>query len=118
MSISGNKILAVPSPSTIFTTTAPLGVGATFTGSGADISNFVSTDVTVVADQPSSASGLVFSWSPDGITYTYSQSYTVAAGATQTFTLPSNNTFFNLVYTIGGVPQGIFSLTPFHYADP
>src|SRR5271154_1293276 len=58
-----------------------------FQGTSEDISEFVSIDVTVIADTDSAVDGLLFEWSQDNVTWGYTDggSFTILAGTGQNY---------------------------------
>lgn len=101
--------------STKNSTNVPLVANAIFQGVGEDMTKVVSIDISVLSDQLSATDGLLFEWSQDGVTYGYSESFTVHANIGQFLSLAPRAKFFRLSYTNGLVTQSNFQLTTTYY---
>jgi hypothetical protein len=91
-------------------TTAPLSGGATFTGTGTDVSDYAAVACTVYADVDSGASGMQFQFSTDNSNWddVYSFTMDVSDSDTRRFQFPVTAQYFRLVYTNGGGAQSAF----------
>lgn len=94
--------------------TANLGIGATFTGTATDVSDYSHITVFALADEDSAASGLTIEFSPDGTTWAASGStkhqFTVDADTSRSFQLGPEAQFMRVVYVNGGTAQTSFDL--------
>jgi hypothetical protein len=90
--------------------TTPLGISATFTGTATDVSGYGSVSVQVFADQASATDGLSLEWSIDGTNWDVQDQHDVAANAGAQFILPRAANQFRVVYTNGGTGQTVFRL--------
>ena len=91
-------------------TTTPLGGGATFTGTGTDVSPYAAVAVTLYSDVDSGASGMTFQFSTDNSNWDDVHSFTmdVSDSDTRRFQFPVTAQYFRVVYTNGGGGQGAF----------
>jgi hypothetical protein len=89
-------------------TVALLGIGATFTGVGTDVSGYDAVTIQLFADQDSAADGMQFQFSTDNVNWDDSSDFNMSAGVTRRFQFPVTAQYFRLVYTNGGVAQGVF----------
>jgi hypothetical protein len=83
--------------------TSQLTVGASFTGSGTDVSGFSSVAVTVHSDQDSAADGMRFEFSMDNSNWDDSYQFNLDAATSQTrrFQFPVCAQYFRVRYTNG-----------------
>lgn len=97
--------------STVNSTTALLGSGASFIGTAEDISSFAAVAINVEASHDSSAMGMMFEFSSDGTNWDdmFPFTYTAADGARR-FQFPASAQFFRVNYTNGGTGQTHFRL--------
>lgn len=101
--------------STANSSVATLGIGAIFTGTAEDISNYAAVRVSVFANQASAANGLSIQQSSDGTNWDFADAYTVAASTQCLIGVPPYAKFIRIVYTNGGVANTVFRLqTVFH----
>lgn len=91
-------------------TTATLGIGATFTGTGEDVSNFSEMRISVFADQASGTDGFSIQQSTNNTNWDITDTYTIPASTGKTFVVPRQARYFRMVYTNGGTSQGAFRL--------
>jgi hypothetical protein len=91
-------------------TTTPLAGGATFTGTGTDVTNYTSVGITLYADQASASDGMKFQFSTDNSNWDDIYSFNMAAGETRRFQFPICAQYFRIVYTNGGTIQGAFRM--------
>lgn len=91
-------------------TTATLGIGATFTGTGEDVSNFSEMRISVFSDQASGTDGLSIQQSTNNTNWDIIDTYTIAASTGKTFVVPRQARYYRIVYTNGGTGQGSFRL--------
>jgi len=91
-------------------TTATLGAGATFTGTGTDVSKYAAVAITIFADQDSAVDGMQFQFSSDNTNWDEVNSYNLDISVSQTrrFQFPVTAQYFRFVYTNGATPQGTF----------
>lgn len=89
---------------------ATLGISATFTGTGTDVTGYGSVSVQVFADQSSATDGLSLEWSTDNTNWDVQDQHTVTLNIGQQFIIPRAAQFFRLVYTNGGTGQTAFRL--------
>lgn len=87
--------------STANSTAVNLGVGAVFTGTAEDVSEYSSIMVSVFASHVSATDGLSMQQSTDGTNWDLADVYTVAAATGKTFNVAVNARFYRLVYTNG-----------------
>lgn len=90
--------------------TTPLGISATFTGTYVDVSLFTSIIVSIFADQASATDGVKFQWSSDGTNLDIEATAELAANAGRAYSLSPRAQFFRVVYTNGATGQGAFRL--------
>lgn len=91
-------------------TTTPLGSGATFTGTGTDVSGRNSVSVIFTADQDSAADGMQIQFSSDNTNWDDISSFNmdISSASTRRFQFPVVAQYFRVVYTNGAVAQGLF----------
>lgn len=101
--------------STVNSSTATLGIGAVFTGTAEDISNYAAVRISVFADQASAANGLSIQQSSNGTNWDFADAYTVSASTQCLIGVPPYAKFIRVVYTNGAVANTVFRLqTVFH----
>jgi hypothetical protein len=100
-------------------TVATLGIGATFTGVGTDVSGYTSVTIQLFADQDSAADGMQFQFSTDNVNWDDSNDFNLDITVSQTrrFQFPVTAQYFRLVYTNGGVAQGAFRVQTILHRD-
>ena len=116
----GSIYVSIPNKiSTVNSSTATLGIGATFTGTGEDVSNCGSITVTVDASHDSSASGMTMQFSTDNSNWddVYTWTYTAADGSRR-FQYPVTAQYFRVVYTNGGTGQSHFRCQTILHSEP
>jgi hypothetical protein len=91
-------------------TDTPLGSGATYTGTGIEVLDFVSCEVTVFANVASADQGLRLETSPDGTNWSHYHTYTVPANANRCYQFTLSARYFRVVYVNGGTAQTTFRL--------
>lgn len=91
-------------------TTATLGIGATYTGTGEDVSNFSEMRISVFSDQASGTDGLSIQQSTNNTNWDIIDTYTIPASTGKTFVVPRQARYYRIVYTNGGTGQGSFRL--------
>lgn len=90
-------------------TTTPLGISATFTGTGVDCLGYSAVTVTVKADQDSAVDGMLFEFSPDDTNWDDSNTFTFAlTDGSRRFQFPITARYFRVKYTNGSTGQGAF----------
>lgn len=90
--------------------TATLGSGATYTGTGEDVSNFSEMRITVFSNVASATDGLSVQQSTDNTNWDVTDTYTIPAGTAKTYVVPRQARYFRIVYTNGGTIQTSFRL--------
>jgi hypothetical protein len=119
--ITDTQIRATPLPvtgtmtanaviSTVNSSTATLGIGAVFTGTSEDITEYADIRVYVFADQASATDGLSIQQSSNGTNWDVTDVYTIPASTGKTFSVPASAKFYRVVYTNGGVANTAFRL--------
>lgn len=96
--------------STVNSTTANLGVSATFTGTTEDVTIYAQATVSVFANQASATDGLSIQQSTDGTNWDFFDVYSIPASTGKTFTIPVQARYMRIVYTNGAVAQTAFRL--------
>jgi hypothetical protein len=91
-------------------TDTPLGSGASFVGTGIEVLDFVSCEVTVFANVASANQGLRLETSPDGTNWSHYHTYTVPANANRCYQFTLSARYFRVVYVNGGTAQTTFRL--------
>lgn len=91
-------------------TTTPLAGGATFTGTGTDVTGYASVTVQLYADVDSAAGGMKFQCSIDNTNWDDSNDFTldVSESDVRRFQVPVTAKFFRIVYTNGAGAQSAF----------
>ena len=90
--------------------TALLGIGATFTGVFESVSAYAFFTASVFTDVASATNGLVFNWSHDGVNIDRSEGTNVNANIGRAFAITPRAKFFRIDYINGATAQGIFRL--------
>ena len=90
--------------------TTPLGVGATFTGSSIDMLNYSTIRVSVFANQASATNGLQVQFGNDGVNWDFNRYTTLAANTGSTSAFNRAARYCRVVYTNGGTAQAAFRL--------
>jgi hypothetical protein len=91
-------------------TTTPLGVGATFTGTAIDVIDYALIFVTVHTDVASATDGLCLQVSNDGSTWYDSECFSVAANSNKTYSFQADHKYIRTKYVNGGTIQTAFEL--------
>lgn len=104
--------LMVDEPNLISTnnsTIVTLGIGANFTGTGDDVSDYSAVTIQIDASHDSAVDGMTFEFSIDNVNWddTFLFTYTAADGARR-FQFPTTAQFFRVNYTNGGTGQSHF----------
>tara|TARA_R100000005_G_scaffold39910_1_gene18712 strand:- start:214 stop:2841 length:2628 start_codon:yes stop_codon:yes gene_type:complete len=92
-------------------TTSTLGAGASFVGTGTDVSEYTAVTITLSTDQDSATDGMRFQFSTDNTNwdddyiFTYDESVN---GTARRFQFPVTAKYFRVNYTNGSVAQGHF----------
>lgn len=118
---SANKFIAVDSSGRVLvtaggvvspgnSTTTPLGIGATFTGTAESCLSISHIIIMVKSDQPSATKGLKVEVSADGTTWNTLEEFTVPANKLKVYTLGPAGAFFRVRYTNNSVAQSSFLL--------
>jgi hypothetical protein len=96
--------------STANSSTTTLGIGAAFTGTSEEITQYAEATIYVFSDVASATNGLSIQQSSNGVNWDSTDVYTIAAGVGAVFSVGVKARFFRIVYTNGGVAQGSFRL--------
>lgn len=96
--------------STNNSTTSTLLAAATFTGTGEDVTNYSSINVTVIASHVSATDGLSIQQSTDNSNWDITDTYTIPATTGKTYLVPRQARYLRVVYTNGGTNQSSFRL--------
>jgi hypothetical protein len=91
-------------------TTTPLGAGATFTGTGTDVTSFSQVAVFVYSDRASATNGLKVQFSADNVNWYDSQNHTLTAATVFPISFPVASKFARVVFTNGALAQTTFTL--------
>ena len=91
-------------------TTALLGISATFTGVFVSVNDYAMLTLTVFANVASATDGLVFEWSHNGVDVDSSEAATIGAGAGKAFSFPVRAQYFRVRYINGVLAQATFRL--------
>lgn len=99
-------------------TTTPLGANGVFTGTFENVNNYAALVFIIFADQNSSATGLEFDWSSDGVNVDKSETVQYTAGTTGLgFNLTVRGKFFRVKFTNGAVAQTIFRAATIYHVN-
>lgn len=90
--------------------TTPLGVGATFTGSAIDMLSYSTIRISAFSDKTSATNGLQVQFSNDAVNWDFNRYATLAANAGSTAAFNRAARYCRVVYTNGGAAQGVFRL--------
>lgn len=99
-------------------TTTPLDVGATFTGTGEDMLDYVTICINVISSHVSATNGLQIQFSSDNTNWDIIRSYTLTAAIGKAYIFPIEARYFRLVYTNGGTLQTYFRLQTLYSITP
>lgn len=90
-------------------TTSTLAGGATYTGTGRDVSEYASVTIQLDSSHNSATDGMTFQFSTDNTNWDdiYQFTYTASQGARR-FQFPVTAQYFRVVYTNGATPQTHF----------
>ena len=101
--------------SSVNSSAVALGLGAVFTGTSEDITEYADVRVYVFANQASATDGLQMQQSSNGTNWDVIDSYTVPASTGKTYSVGVSAKFFRVMYTNGGVASTVFRLqTKYH----
>lgn len=89
--------------STLNSTTTNLALGASFTGTAENVSQYASISVMAFSSSISAADGLILEQSVNGVDWDSSDTYTLVANTGKVFQLAVVGQFFRLRYTNGGI---------------
>lgn len=92
------------------TTVTPLGANQTFIGQWQDCINYGLISIGVNADQNSATNGLVIQWSIDGSIIHDTDTFSILANKSKTFTFGPARRFIRVIYTNGTISQGSFNI--------
>ena len=95
-------------------TTATLGSGLTFTGTGVDTTGYSQISIQVFTDQPSATNGLQAQWSKNNSNWDHIHVNTIpitTSGQGESIHLAVDAQFFRIQYTNGSIAQGTFRLS-------
>ena len=93
---------------------APLGAGATFSGTFTDTSGYASTSIFMKSDQDSAADGLKIIHSSDGVTDERVISFTYLTASNPqglVYMIPASTKYFRVQYINGSTPQSSFVMS-------
>lgn len=102
--------------SVVNSSTATLGIGGVFTGTGEEVKDYSTLTVFVFTDQASAADGLSLQYSSNNVNWDDNDEYTIAANVAKYITVGPEGKFFRIVYTNGGVGQTIFRLQTIYHS--
>lgn len=91
-------------------TTTPLGAGETWTGEWHETLNHGVMFVSVKADQPSAALGIVIEHSSDGVSVTQDDPYSYAGPGGKIYTISPPNSYARVRFVNGATPQGAMDI--------
>lgn len=97
--------------STLNSTDVVLAPGATFTGVGEKVTEFVEVRVAVFSDVASATDGLVIEYSKDNVNWDHDDIYTYPGGIGKNYLVQRIEQYYRIVYTNGGTIQASFRLT-------
>jgi len=102
------------------TSTATLGIGATFTGTATDVLEYSAVTINIDSDVDSAADGVQVQRSSDGTNWDLVNDYTFTASAGGiAIQIATSHQFFRIVYTNGGTGQATFRLQSIlHHTTP
>jgi hypothetical protein len=111
---TGDGVVSTANSSAVALTT-----GATFTGTGEDVSIYASVAITVISDAVSAINGLSIEQSSDNTNWDLISAYSVLASTTQQHTIKPTMQYFRVVYSNADTAQTSFRLqTIFHKYSP
>jgi hypothetical protein len=96
--------------STVNSSTTPLGIGATFTGTSEAINGYGIIYVNVYSDQASATDGLKIDQSSDGTNWDHCDEFTIPAATGKNFSINPYAKFVRVRYINGAVAQTDFRL--------
>ncbi len=100
-------------------TTTPLGIDATFTGTGIETLGHSAITIQIFANKDGAANGMRFEFSPDNTNWDFSHQHDYIASTGRTFQFATHAKFFRVVFINGGVAQDTFRLqTILHHDNP
>lgn len=88
--------------SVLNSTSGTLGIGASWTGTGEDVSNYGVVSIAIRSNVASTVLGLEFQASPDNINWYDSDTYTIVANALKNYSLAPPLKYFRIKYTNDG----------------
>ena len=103
--------------STLNSSTTILLSGATFTGTGEDVSLYSSISISYNSDVMAAASGLVMEFSSDGTNWDLSLIGSLEQATTQVHKLSVVAKYFRVVYTNGSTNQASFRLQVLYHQN-
>lgn len=89
-------------------TLVPLGGGATFTGTGFDLTNYAGWSISVFSDVGSATNGWVIQWSEDNVNWGGDDSITYVSGLSDMAAFGRKARYVRVVYTNGVAAQATF----------
>ena len=101
--------------STANSSTATLGNGATFTGTGEEVKNYSTISVNIFADENSATDGVSLEWSSDNTNWDIVETLTYAADIGRSISVNPRARYFRIRYTNGTTPQGAFRLQTIYH---
>ena len=120
---SGNtKVIGVTTSGNVLSSanssSVPLGIGATFTGTSEEVLSYATISIATFSDQASATDGLSLEFSVDGVNWDHVDVYTVLANSGKVYTLGPSARYFRVRYTNGGTAQTIFRLQTIYRIEP
>ena len=101
--------------STANSSAVALGIGAVFTGTSEDVSNYAQIQINVFADQSSAVDGLSVQQSSNGTNWDHLDVFTIPLNTGKTFSFGVVARFYRIVYTNGAVANTVFRLQTVHH---
>lgn len=96
--------------STNNSTSSVLSGGAAFTGTSEDVLNYNEIRISVIASHASATDGLSIQQSSDNSNWDVTDTYTIPAATSKTYSVPRQARYFRVVYTNGATLQTSFRL--------
>jgi len=92
-------------------TTTPLLAGVTWEGAWIKLDGLNTVQINVTSDVASAVDGVKIQSSPDGVTVTDEETYTLNAGKNKVWRSTASAAYARVTYTNGGAPQGTFRVS-------
>lgn len=104
--------------STNNSSSTPLGVSGTFTGTGEDVSRYAQIAITVYASHISAVNGMLVQFSSDNTNWDIEYQHTIPATTGKVYTIGVVAKYFRVVFTNGAVAQTDFRLQTILHVFP